>query len=300
MTVDPLETAELQAFVHVVEAGSVAGAARELNQPRATISRRLSRLEERLAVRLLHRTTRKQGLTDAGEELFRHARAILAAVADARAAIARRDDTPRGLLRISLPPADELFRGLIPAFLERFPDVQVEVEWSTRFVDLVAEGFDVAIRAGQSAIEPGLVSRRLGRLEVRAYASPAYLEAHGTPKHPDDLAAHQCLRGFDQGVRPLTHWRLRDGGRVRVQGRLVSNDIHTLAEAALQGLGIALLPDTFADRMCPEGTLISVLDDHLGGSGYLGVVYPEREFLPASVRAFVDFVVEWAELHDLV
>ncbi|MEZ4317460.1 MAG: LysR family transcriptional regulator [Myxococcota bacterium] len=294
MSSDPPETTELQAFVSVVESGSVASAARELNVPRATISRRLARLEERLEVRLLHRTTRKQGLTDAGEELFRHARSILAAVSEAEDAMRHRDGTPRGLLRVSLPPGDAMPPRLITDFLAEHPEVQVEVELTTRYVDLVAEGFDVALRAGSTPLEPGLIARRLRTTRSSVWASPRYLEAHGTPTTPANLAQHTCILGFAKGVRPVTHWPLIDGGQVRVTGRLVTNDLRTITHACAQGLGLAMLPDAFTTNLGATD-LVRVLEDSVGACGHMSIVYTEREFMPAAVRAFVDHLVRW---HD--
>ncbi len=300
MSWDPPETVELQAFVAIVEAGSVAAAARELNLPRATVSRRLARLEERLEARLLHRTTRKQGLTDAGEELFRHARSILAAVRDATDALRREDGVPRGLLRVSLPPADPRLQPLIPEFLQAFPEVSVEVEYGTRYVDLVAESVDVALRAGQSPLSEGLIAKRLATMCAQPYASPAYLEQHGTPKTPADLANHSCLLSFAEGVRPITHWPLRTpdsaepgagSDRIRVHGRLVSNDLGTLVTACAMGLGIALLPDRFVIETDVE--LVPVLEGVVGADGHMSIVYAEREFMPPAVRAFVDFASDW-------
>jgi DNA-binding transcriptional LysR family regulator len=293
---DPPETVELEAFVAVVEEGSVAAAARSLNLPRPTVSRRLARLEERLEARLLHRTTRKQGLTDAGEELFRHARSILAAIRDATDALRREDGVPRGLLRVSLPPSDTRFRGLIPDFLVAFPEVSVEVEYGTRYVDLVADGFDVAVRAGRSPLSEGLIARRLATMRSTAYASPDYLARRGTPETPDALAEHTCLLSFAEGVRPVTHWPLKNAGSdgsdtIRVRGRLVSNDLPTLVHACAMGLGIALLPDRFVQDT--DLALVPVLEDTVGADGHLSIVYAEREFMPPAVRAFVDFASDW-------
>lgn len=293
------ETSELQAFGHVVEGGSVAAAARELNLPRATVSRRLARLEERLGVRLLHRTTRKQGLTDAGEELFRHARAILGAIADAEGALRQRDTTPRGLLRVSMPPFQHSFGGLFPAFMKKYPEVQLEVDWSTRYVDMVAEGFDVAMRAGHSPLESGLIARRFQRMAMSAWASPAYLAARGTPANPEALADHACLRGFVKGVRPVTQWPLVDGGHVRVDGPLVSNELAVLVDAMHHGLGIALLPDAYVTHTASDVSPVRVLEGQVGAYGGLAMVYPEREFLPPAVRAFVDHVVDWFDTRPM-
>lgn len=285
---EPLDTHALQAFVEVVEAGSVAAAARELNLPRATISRRLARLEERLGVRLLQRTTRSQSLTDAGHELFRHAKVVLDAAHEAEDALRRSDGVPRGRLRVSGPPASTWFGTIVVGFLERYPEVQLEIDCSTRYVDLVAEGFDVVIRAGTGPIPDGLIARRLAQMPTRAWASPAYLARRGVPTSPAELTQHELLLGFVEGVRPATHWPLADGGRLRVAGRLASNDLSALAEACKAGLGIALLPDALVEGV---GGLVQVLPDDLGSDGALSAVYAERTFMPPAVRAFVDHLV---------
>lgn len=291
---DPLDTEGLQAFVHVVEDGSVAAAARELNLPRATVSRRLAKLEERLDVRLLHRTTRSQSLTDAGHELFHHARNVLKAVREAEDALRRADGVPRGRLRVSMPPAQDPFLSFLTSFLEKYPQVQLEVDCSTRYVDVVAEGFDVTLRAGSGPIPDGLIARRLRRMQSHAWASRSYLARAGTPMHPDELATHDLLVAFAEGVRPVTHWPLLDGGRIRVRGRLATNDLPAIAAACHAGLGIAMLPDVFATRR-DRHDLVQVLPDHLGSGGALTVVYAERAFMPPAVRAFVDHLVEWID-----
>ncbi|MCA9572229.1 MAG: LysR family transcriptional regulator, partial [Myxococcales bacterium] len=237
MSHDLPETSELAAFVAVVDAGSVSGAADELGLPRATVSRRLARLEERLGVRLLRRTTRRTALTDAGTELYGHARTALAAVGEGWAALRRADGVPRGLLRVSVPPVSGELTEVLLAFVRAFPEVRLEVEVSTRHVDLIGEGFDVAVRAS-GHLDPGLVARQLARFRSQALASPAYVERHGLPSTAEELRDHACLLGFDRGVRPVTWWPLLDGGRVRVDGRLVCNDIDVLWEATRQGLGI--------------------------------------------------------------
>ncbi|MEZ4241445.1 MAG: LysR family transcriptional regulator [Myxococcota bacterium] len=295
---DPPETTELQAFVHIVEAGSVAAAAAELDVPRATVSRRLARLEDRLSVRLLRRTTRRIGLTDAGEELYPHARSIVHAVEAASEAVRRDDDVPRGLLRVSVPPStDGRFSSLFLAFLATYPEVQLEVLASSRLEDLVVSGIDVALRAG-TTLDPGLIARQLHASDAVAVASPAYLERAGTPATPADLAHHACLVGYARGERPATHWPLWSGGRVRVDGRLVSNDLSLLHAAALAGVGIALLPQMLAGEHVDRGRLVVVLDGVVGGRTQLALVYPERQHLKPAVRAFIDFAT--ARLGDLL
>lgn len=280
-----------QVFVAVCEAESISGGARALGVPRATVSRQLARLEADLGVRLLHRSTRQLTRTPAGDELYGRARRIVADALAARVAVARTDGVPRGLLRVSVP--GEL-RGrlgdILIDFLERYPEVQLEVAAASRYVDLVAEGFDVALRAGSLA-ESSLVARKLVSTTLDAWASPAYLEAHGRPASLEDLASHACIRIFDRGSIPQTHWPLRDGGKVPISGRLAANSLGIVEKAVLAGQGIGMLP------WRPEGAE-PVLPELLGVVNQLQVVYPERKLLPPKVRAFVDHLVEHAA--DLV
>ena len=286
------ETSELQSFVQVVDAGSISKAAQELAIPRATVSRRLARLEERLGVRLMHRTTRRLRLTDAGEEFYHHARAIVLAVDVASLSVQRDEGRPSGLLRISVPPMTEPgFRRILVAFMQRYPDVVLEVTSSSRHEDLVAGNIDLAWRAGER-LDPGLVARKLVVAEVVAVASPAYLTRAGTPRSVAELGQHDCLLGFARGERPATHWPLRDGGRVRVVAKLVSNELSLLADAARAGLGIALIPAPYLSVDFAEGSLVPVLEDALGATSQVALVYPDRRLLKPAVRAFVDFVVE--------
>jgi DNA-binding transcriptional LysR family regulator len=286
------ETAELQAFVQTVEARSLARAARELGVPRATLGRRLARVEERLGVRLLRRTTRRLALTDAGEELYRHARGVLAAVREAEAAVRRTDGAVRGLLRVSLPlSSEDALHGLLLDFGARYPDVRVEAQFSSHHVDLLGAGYDVGIRASPS-IAPGLIARTLARVPLRAVASPAYLARAGLPGSPEELARHACIVGFSMGERPATQWPLAGGGHLRVEGVLATNDILLQREAARAGRGIALLPEIILRGDLLDGTLVPVLAGAVGGVTQVAVVYPERELLPPAVRAFVQFVVE--------
>lgn len=289
----PLETSELLAFAKTVEARSLSRAAAELGVPRATISRRLARLEERLGVRLLRRTTRSLALTDAGEALHRHARIVLDAVHHAEACVRKTDDAVRGELRVSVPPMNgTTFNAMVCDFARRHPEVRLHVHSTTQHVDLQRGGYDVALRAG-SALEPGLVARTLARDPVLAVASPAYLEAHGTPRHRRDLRRHRCLMGFVRGELPQTHWPF-SGGNFQVEGALFANDIHLLCDAALEGLGIAFLPLMLVRPHLESGALVHVLPGALEGESHVAVVYPEREFMPPQVRAFIDALVAWA------
>lgn len=287
------ETAELLTFVRTVEGRSITRAARELGVPRPTVGRRLARLEEKLGVRLLRRTTRTMALTDAGEALFARARSLVLAVEEVQQAVRRRDDVPRGVLRVSVPPMQGVALGaLAAAYLERCPLVQLVIDSGTRHVDLVAGGFDVAIRA-TARLAPGLVARTLSRVRLVAVASPSYLAAHKAPRRPTELSAHRCLVGFDRGEHPATHWPT-SRGRVRVRAHFASNDLGALREAALRGQGIAMLPSATVWDDLANGTLVAVLPDRLVGEAHVALVWADREFVPAAVRAFVEEAVRWA------
>jgi DNA-binding transcriptional LysR family regulator len=291
---DPLETSELLAFTRIVQARSLSRAAAELGVPRPTIGRRLARLEERLGVRLLRRTTRTLALTDAGDAFLRHARIVLDALEQAEASVRRSDTVVRGTLRVATPPMqDTSFNALVCDFARAYPGVQIQVDASSRYVDLVREGYDVALRAG-AELEPGLVSRTIARTSAVAVASADYLETHGTPRSTRDLRAHRCLVGFMRGGVPQTHWPKAGGGKMSIEGSIVANDILLLLSAAVRGLGIALLPTWLLGALLRRGELIRVLPSLIQGESRLSVVYQEKELLAPQVRAFLDVLVAWA------
>lgn len=291
---DPVETAELAAFVKTVDARSLSRAAAELGIPRATLSRRLARLEERLGARLLRRSTRSLSLTDAGQSFNRHARIVLDAVAHAEASVRQVDDAVRGSLRVSVPPISmPSFRSMLCDFAERYPEVRLQVHFTSRIVDLRRDGYDVALRAS-SEMEPGLIARPLSRNPMLAVASPAYLAARGAPKSRRDLAHHRCLMGFARGELPQSHWAFASGNKLHLDGSFFSNDLELLREASLRGLGIAFLPLMVVHDALMSGDLVPILPDTLHAEALFAVVYPEREFVPPAVRAFVEAVVAWA------
>jgi len=290
---DPVENSELLAFARTVEAKSLSRAAAELGVPRATIGRRLARLEERLGTRLLRRTTRSLALTDAGEAFYRHARIVLDAVAQAEASVRGADNVMRGDLRVSVPPIlAPSFLEMITSFAKTHPDVRVQVDFSTRLVDLRKDGYDVALRASRE-IPSGLVARTIGRHTLVAVASPEYLASKGTPRTVKDLRKHRCLTGFARGELPQSTWPA-GRGVVHVDGSFSSNELRLLHVAAVRGLGIALLPKFMILDLLESGALVHVLPGIVEIENRIAVVYPEREFLPPHVRAFVDTLVEWS------
>jgi DNA-binding transcriptional LysR family regulator len=282
------------AFAKTIDARSLSRAAAELGVPRATLSRRLARLEERLGVRLLRRTTRSLALTDAGETFYQHASVVLSALENAEESVRRSDGVIRGPLRVSLPPlTDDSFYELLFNFATKHPEVQLYAHFSSHLVDLVRGGYDVAIRA-TPVVEPGLVARTLAKTPLVAVASPEYLEEHGTPRTTKDLRSHRCILGYARGELPLTHWPLKNGGKVPVEGAFFSNEVTLLTDATMRGLGIALLPLVVAGPMIQAGRLVHVLSGIVEADTRVAIVYAEREFVPPQVRAFIDAVVAWA------
>jgi DNA-binding transcriptional LysR family regulator len=287
---EPLETVELLSFTRAVESRSLSRAAAELGVPRATLSRRLARLEERLGVRLLRRTTRSLTITDAGEALYRHARIVLDAVQDAEASIRPSQDAARGNLRVSLPPlaSGPLF-DLLTEFAEAHPQVRMQVDFSTRHVDLQRDGYDVALRA-TSQLEPGVVARTLVRFHFVAVAAPAYLAKHGKPTSLRELRSHRCLMGFARGELAETHWTA-GGRKVQLDGAFFSNSQALLVRAAERGLGIARVPSLAVANQLERGKLVEVMAGVLRSEARIALVYPGRELIAPAVRAFVDWMV---------
>lgn len=286
----------LEEFVSIVERGSVTGAAEVLALPRATVSKRLARLEERLGVSLLHRTTRRIALTEPGELLYERGRRIVHAVREAEAAIQRHDDQPRGLLRFSVPPAipEIIFTQWLVEFMAEYPEVSLDVVISDAQVDLIAEGFDAALLYGPIK-DDSLVSRTLAVNKEIAVASPEYLKAYGTPSCVEDLTAHQCIIGYKHGNLPEPHWPLLDGGSVNVVGKLTTNHGGMRLQAALRHVGIATVVERYAEPYLKSGALTQVLPEQVGQIARARLVYPRREFVEPKVRAFVDFMVSRVE-----
>jgi DNA-binding transcriptional LysR family regulator len=295
---EPIETAELLAFTRAVEAKSLSRAAAELGVPRATIGRRLARLEERLGTRLLRRTSRSLVLTDAGERFYRHARVLLDSIAQAEASVRSTATAMRGDLRVSVPPfgvtygAAQSFYAMVTSFARKHREVRVQVDVSTRVVDLLRDGYDVALRATYQ-VQPGLVARTVERNKVIAVAAPPYLAEHGTPRSVKELRRHSCLTCFTRGELSQCTWPA-GRGVAHIESSFSSNDLGLLREAAVNGLGIALLPRLLVTDLLERGVLVQVLAGVVEAEHHLAVVYPEREMLPTHVRAFVDALVEWA------
>lgn len=284
----------MRVFTAVVDAGSFVGAADRLGLSRGMATRYVAGLEEHLGVRLLHRTTRKLSLTEAGVDYNERAIQVLEMISEAESSVAQEASTPRGTLRVSSSNAfGARHLGLaIAEYLQRYPGVQVDVTLNDRMVDMVEEGFDVAIRVA-SKIDPGLVSRKLARSRLVVCASPGYLQKHGAPSVPEDLAQHQCLTYSYVSSPNEWHFKKeREERRIQVSGNLRGNSGDILRNAAVEGLGITLQPDFMIYEALREGTLVRILPDWETDDLAVFAVYPNRKFLPPKVRSFIDFLVE--------
>lgn len=288
---------DLILFVHIVEAGSFTRAADRTGLPKATLSRRLARLEERLGGVLLQRSTRRLVLTEFGEQMLGPARRLLEDNAEVTALAQREQHSPQGVLRVSLPPEFEEFRlaELVSRYLERCPEVRLELHLSARRVDLLAERFDIAVRAASHlADDSTLVARRVATLEHGLYASPAYLQRHGEPREPADLAAHAGLLLSAADVRPLP-WHLQRAGQSwegLPREVLTANSVGLLQALAARGLGVVGLSHVFARRLLAEGALVPVLASWTLPAVNIWCVTRGRRLLPRRTSMFIDILRE--------
>jgi len=283
----------LQTFIRVIETGSFSAVAREANTSQSAVTRHIAQLEEHFGVRLFHRTTRKLSLTDDGQDLVSRARHLLEVAADMEDIVGRARATPTGLVRIGIPVAAALLLvGDFGALLKQHPGLAVELVIEDRMDDLVAARLDVALRFGQST-DTSLVSRAIATLGAAAVASPAYLERHGAPAHPSDLAKHTCI--VSDVVQGSAHWTFRGPTGpvdVEVMGPFRCENQLVVRRAALAGNGIALLNEPLIVDDVRESRLYRLLPDYTTARRQAFVVYPSRRHLPPRTRVVIDFLVE--------
>ena len=284
-------------FSKVVQGGSLSAAARELGISPAVVSRTLAAMEARLGVRLINRTTRSLHLTDEGASYYETCSRILAEIEEADAAAAARRVEPQGMLRVALPASFGLnhIAPLIPRFAERYPKVELALSLSDRSVNLVEEGFDLAIRIAELK-DSALAARKLAPNRRVVCASPAYLRQHVEPKTPQDLAKHNCLIAtWEQGMAMNWEYKSPVGkrGSVRVTGRYACDNWEVLREWAVAGLGVALKSTWDVRKHLEDGSLVPLLPGY-DFSSDVGIyaVYPHRRHLPAKTRVFIDFLAE--------
>jgi len=285
----------LETFVHLARSGSISATARALGVPRSTVTRRLARLEESVGEPLLERTTRSLRLTEAGSVLARRGGALVRELRTLHEEVASIGGSARGLLRVSLPPG--LGGPFMPLFLkefrQRFPDIRFEQDVREHPPHLLDDQFDIVLTPGPLADSPWR-RHKVSELHHLAVASPAYLQERGVPEKPSDLQGHDCL-----AVRSHHHgtdsWPLRGGGDQSIRPLLVSNDLNTIREAALAGLGIALVPFHVCFEDLQSGILVAVLPEQVGRSETLyALVTPERRRSPL-IRAMLDSMDAFSE-----
>lgn len=290
---------DISVFMAVVDAGSFVAGGQALGLTRSAAGKAVMRLEERLGVRLLHRTTRTLSLTDEGRAFYDRGLRIFTEIEDAEASVARRAGTPRGVLRLTVPDAfgRRVLMSVVMKYLRAWPDVQVEVSFTDRVVDLIEEGFDLAVRIGVTDPDSRLVSRVVARYPVRLCAAPSYLAERGVPQDAEDLARHDCLV-FSSATR-RQGWRVRgdEGAWVKVSGRsrLRLDSGEALRDAAVAGAGIALLPDFLVAEDLAAGRLTWVLADRDVGEAKIVTLYPTRRLLEPRVRRFLDLLTQELE-----
>jgi DNA-binding transcriptional LysR family regulator len=280
----------LNAFVQAAEARSFTVAGRRLGVSSSAIGKAVARMEERLGVRLFHRSTRSITLTAEGALFLERCRRIFAEIEAAELELSQTHEAPRGTLRLGLPLAGMLMMPTLVAFMRAYPEITLDLDFSDRVVDVIEEGFDAVVRFAEVG-DSRLMSRALGTYRRRLVAAPAYLAARGVPRTADDLRAHACLLHKFPTSRKFKQWPL---GHTDIEAELprtaVASMLEPLIYMAEQGLGIVYLPDFAIARQLQEGVLVPVLDDYTDHSGPLRILWPSSRHLAPKLRVFVDFL----------
>ena len=285
----------MDTFVRVVEAGSISGAADRLSVAKSAVSRRLRELEEHLGVELFHRTTRRMNLTDTGRAFYHQCVRILEDVLEAELATSQAHGTLQGSLKVALPSSFGLMHigPAINAFIEENPQIEFDLDFNDRKVDLMQEGFDLAIRVGNLP-DSSLIARRLAPIQSVMCASPHYLERKGTPQSPEELSNHQCL--IYSLLRDPEAWHLIDDKgnmhKTKVRPYLKASTGEYLKNAAVAGLGIILIPTFIAYKEIESGALLPIMTNYQTPQISAYAIYPQTRHLSQRVRAFVDFLAK--------
>ncbi|MGH1463228.1 MAG: LysR family transcriptional regulator [Neptuniibacter sp.] len=293
--------AEMQAYTESVRLGSFSAASRALGMSPSAVSKLVTRLESRLQVRLLNRTTRQISMTEAGHRFFQRCKEILNELEDAETEMGELGDSPRGLLRVNCSPgfAKHQVLPLLSGFHADYPDVTVELELTGKTVDLVADGIDIAFRLGALA-DSSLIASPLGQSQRLVCASPEYLAEKGTPSSPEALFEHNCLCLSSR--EEVNHWSFRKEGyeqTVHASGNFVSDNVNAIYDYAVQGGGIIRLSGFMLKPAIEQGRLVPLLTEYETDSQWVNAVYPHRRFLPSKVRVFLEYlkqnleVVKW-------
>ena len=300
MNADPRIFGGVTTFAAVVESGSFVRAAEALAVTQSAVSRAISRLEARLGIRLFHRTTRSLQLTAEGERFYQQIAPLLAGLGDAVTSASGAAAAVEGRLRVNIDPffSRLLVGPRIGEFLHRFPALSIELITRDSLGDLIAEGFDLAVRFGPPP-PSSLVARRLLDTRILTVASPGYLEKHGTPAKPSDLASHHCIQFRDPITGHPFQWEFQRGSKslpVATSGRLLLTDVATMIGACLAGVGIAQVMELGVENLLRSGRLVELFPDWPDETFPLFAFYPSRTLPPRKLRAFLDFVTTIAGL----
>ncbi|QCN99325.1 LysR family transcriptional regulator [Azospirillum argentinense] len=279
-------------FVQVAETRSFVAAGRLLGVSASAVGKSVARLEEKLGVRLFHRSTRSVTLTAEGTLFLERSRRILAEIEAAELELSQASAVPRGRLRVSLPLVSSLVLPVLGEFMRAYPEIELDLDFTDRMVDVIEEGFDAVVRTGEPA-DSRLSARRLGNFRLLLVASPDYLARRGTPQTPADLRRHACLHYRFPNSGKLETWALRQAPgepELQLPTSMICNNIETRVCFALQGLGIAYLPDFAIRDLLADGRLEPVLADHVERTGVFHVLWPASKHPSPKVRALVDFL----------
>lgn len=284
--------AALHAFRLIAERGSFTRAAAELEVSPSALSQTLRQLERRLGVRLLHRTTRRVGLTEAGSDFLQRIGPALVAIDSAIEAARQHGERPTGTLRLTTAQMSML-TAVVPAFLRAYPEITLDIRVDNALTDLIAEGFDAGIRLGER-LERDMVAVPLsGPMRSRVVGSPGYFREHGVPAHPRELQVHNCVRYRFVSSGAIYHWEFAEDGRwfeIDVGGNLIANENALALAAARDGVALAHLPETLLGDDLASGRLVAILDDWLPPYDGLYLYYPSRFQVPPKLRVFIDFL----------
>lgn len=279
----------LGAFVQAADTRSFTAAGRQLGVSSSAVGKTIARLEARLGVRLFHRSTRTITLTPEGALFLERCRRIFCEIEAAELELAQTQGAPRGRLRVSLPLVGMLMMPTLSAFMRAYPEVELDLDFTDRLVEVIDEGFDAVVRAGELS-DSRLMTRALGGFRLLLVASPDYLARRGTPLRPEDLRDHACLHHRYATSGRLEPWPLVGRRDVELPSTAVANTIEPLIYMAEQGLGVACLPDFAIRRQRAEGALVSLLDDHIQHAGAFRILWPSSRQLSPKLRVFVDFM----------
>ncbi|WP_318463469.1 LysR family transcriptional regulator [Photobacterium leiognathi] len=289
-------TNNLLLFYHLIDKGSFSKAAEHIGLTKSVVSKRITALEQALGVQLIYRTTRKLALTEAGDVFYHHAREVYNAVQNAEDAMSGLGESLTGKIRITVPTisGELILPEAIAAFSQQYPDIHIEMDLDNRFVDLVQEGFDIAIRTGAMP-DSSFIARQFVQARWVICGSPSYLENHGVPTQPNDLTKHNCL-GYSFQETGANEWLIEDKlgiHTVKVKGNFTTNNASSLRGAAIHGQGLVYVPKVLVAEDLHNGSLIEVLDNYVAKSLGIYAVYPYTKQQPMKVKLFIEHLYQY-------